>query len=152
MPFPAFSSLEGLAGVNGPTPLTLYRAIRVWLLFALVGSLSPGARAQPCGAKAQKTNPFDWPQITSSAIVVPCASLQFENGFEETGYGGQRGFDFPETAVRFGVANEPELRFGVPDFFQNAGTSCRFRHRPGRPERRFQAAAWRSAAAGLTYP
>jgi hypothetical protein len=104
----------------------LYRAILVLFVFALVGSLSARARAQPCGANAQSPIATDRPQITSSSIVVPCGSLQFENGFEETGYGGQRGFDFPETSVRFGIANKTELRFGVPDYFQNAGTASGF--------------------------
>src|ERR1700685_3446378 len=62
------------------------------LLFAMVGSLAPRTRAQPCGANAQSPIATDRPQITASSIVVPCGSLQFENGFEETGTGGQRGF------------------------------------------------------------
>src|SRR3984885_2738907 len=118
-------SIEGLAGMTANST-ALYRAICVWLLFAQVGSLSPRARAQPCGANAQSPIATDRPQITSSSIVVPCGSLQFENGFEETGYGGQRGFDFPETSVRFGVANTTEIRFGVPAYFQNAGTASGF--------------------------
>ena len=83
----------------------LYRATLVLFVFAL-GSLSPRAKAQPCGANAQSPIATDRPQITASSIVVPCGSLQFENGFEETENGGQRGFDFPETSVRFGVANK----------------------------------------------
>ena len=95
-------------------------------LFALVGSLAPRARAQACGANAQSPIDTDRPQITSSSIVVPCGSLQVENGFQETGNGGQRTFDFPETSVRFGIANKTELRFGVPDYFQNDDTSSGF--------------------------
>ena len=95
-------------------------------LFALVGSLAPRASAQACGANAQSPIATDRPQITSSSIVVPCGSLQFENGFQETSNGGQRGFDFPETSVRFGIANKTELRFGVPDYFQNDDTSSGF--------------------------
>jgi len=95
-------------------------------LFAMAGSLAPRARAQACGANAQSPIATDRPQITSSSIVVPCGSLQFENGFQETGNGGQRGFDFPETSVRFGIANKTELRFGVPDYFQNDDTSSGF--------------------------
>jgi hypothetical protein len=52
--------------------------------------------------------------------------VQFENGFEETGNGGQRSFDFPETAVRFGIANKTELRLGVPDYFENDDTASGF--------------------------
>jgi Putative MetA-pathway of phenol degradation len=95
-------------------------------LFTVVGSLAPRARAQACGANAQSPIATDRPQITSSSIVVTCGSLQFENGFQETGNGGQRSFDFPETSVRFGVANKTELRFGVPDYFQNDDTSSGF--------------------------
>ncbi len=93
------------------------------LLFAMVGSLAPRTRAQTCAANAQTPIATDRPQITSSSIVVPCGSLQFENGFQETGNGGQRSFDFPETSVRFGIANKTELRFAVPDYFQNDYTS-----------------------------
>src|SRR5580700_4082326 len=88
-------------------------------LFALVGSVAPRASAQACGANAQSPIATDRPQITSSSIVVPCGSLQFENGFQETSNGGQRGFDFPETSVRLGIASKTELRFGVPDYFYN---------------------------------
>ena len=84
-----------------------------------VGTLAPQARAQTCGANAQSPIATDRPQITSSSIVVPCGSLQFENGFQETSNGGQQTFDFPETAVRLGIASKTELRLGVPDYFYN---------------------------------
>jgi hypothetical protein len=92
----------------------------------MVGGLAPQACAQPCGANAQSTIATDRPQITSSSIVVPCGSLQFENGFLETSNNGQRTFDFPETAVRFGVANKTELRFATPNYFHNADTASGF--------------------------
>jgi hypothetical protein len=85
----------------------------------IVGSLAPQASAQTCGANAQSPIATDRPQITSSSIVVPCGSLQFENGFQETSNGGQQTFDFPETSVRLGIASKTELRFGVPDYFYN---------------------------------
>ncbi len=88
-------------------------------LAVFVGSLAPQARAQTCGANSQSPIATDRPQITSSSIVVPCGSLQFENGFQETGAGGQQTFDFPETSVRLGIASKTELRFGVPDYFYN---------------------------------
>ena len=59
-------------------------------------------------------------------MVVPCGSLQFENGFAVTGNGGQETFDFPETAMRLGIANKTELRFGVPDYFYNDYTASGF--------------------------
>src|ERR1700738_336529 len=64
-------------------------------LSVMVGTLTPQAKAQTCGANAQSPIATDRPQITSSSIVVPCGSLQFENGFQETSNGGQRSFDFP---------------------------------------------------------
>ena len=75
------------------------------------------AKAQSCGANAQSPIATDRPQITSSSVVVPCGSLQFENGFQETGNRGQRTYDLPETAVRFGIAKKTELRFAVPNYF-----------------------------------
>jgi hypothetical protein len=52
--------------------------------------------------------------------------VQFENGFQETGSGGQRSFDLPETSVRFGSTNKTELRLGVPDYFINDDTGSGF--------------------------
>ena len=64
--------------------------------------------------------------MTSSSNVVPCGSLQFENGFQETGNGGQRTFDLPETSVRFGIPHKAELRLTVPNYFQNDDTASGF--------------------------
>jgi hypothetical protein len=89
----------------------------------MVGTLAFQAKAQTCGANAQSPIATDRPQITSSSVVVPCGSLQFENGFLETSSGGQRSFDFPETSVRFGIASKTELRFGIPDYFHNDDTA-----------------------------
>jgi hypothetical protein len=92
----------------------------------MVGTLALQAKAQTCGSNAQSSISTDRPQITSSSVVVPCGSLQFENGFQETSNGGQRAFDFPETSVRFGIAGKTELRLGVPDYFYNDDTSSGF--------------------------
>jgi hypothetical protein len=101
--------------------------LRVWLsLIALAGSFALPARAEPCGANAQSTIATDRPQITSSSIVVPCGSLQFENGFQATGYGSREGFDLPETSVRFGIASKTELRLGVPDYFHQDDSASGF--------------------------
>jgi hypothetical protein len=99
-----------------------------WALFlsVMVGTLALQAKAQPCGSNAQSTIATDRPQVTNSSVVVPCGSLQFENGFLETSNGGQRSFDFPETSVRFGIARKTELRLGVPDYFHNADTASGF--------------------------
>jgi hypothetical protein len=57
---------------------------------------------------------------------VPCLSLQFENGFQESavpesGGGGKRAFDFPETQLRFGLTDTSEFRFTVPDYYRSSG-------------------------------
>jgi hypothetical protein len=92
----------------------------------IVGTLAFQAKAQTCGANAHSPIATDRPQITSSSIVVPCGSLQFENGFQETSNGGQRGFDFPETSVRFGIASKTELRFGAPNYLNHDDTGSGF--------------------------
>ena len=96
------------------------------LLFLVTGTLALHAKAQSCGANAQSPIATDRPQVASSSIVVPCGSLQFENGVQETSSGGQRGYDLPETSVRFGIANRTELRFGAPNYFFNDNTASGF--------------------------
>jgi hypothetical protein len=92
------------------------------ILFAVASVEADYAQSASCGSGAQSPIATDRPQITSSSIVVPCGSLQFENGFQETGNGSKSGYDFPETSVRFGIPNKAELRFGVPDYFWKAAT------------------------------
>ncbi len=104
----------------------MLRSTRPLFLCVIAGILTLPATAQPCGSNAQSTIATDRPQITSSSVVVPCGSLQFENGFLETSNGGQRTYDFPETSVRFGIANKTELRLAVPDYFHNAETASGF--------------------------
>ena len=65
----------------------------------------------------------DRPAITNSSVVVPAGSLQAENGFLETSSQGQSVVEGPESLVRFGVAKRTELRFTVPDYFDNLTTS-----------------------------
>ena len=97
------------------------------LCFAVLApAIAYAAAFQPCGAHAQDAIATDRPQITSSSIVVPCGSLQFENGLQETGNAGQRSFDLPETSVRLGVLAKTELRLGVPDYFWNVQTNAGF--------------------------
>jgi hypothetical protein len=92
----------------------------------LLGPLTVQAQAPKCGSNAQSTIATDRPQITNSSIVVPCGSVQLENGFEETGNAGQRTFDLPETSLRVGIANQTELRLGVPNYFNNDDTASGF--------------------------
>src|ERR1039458_5992455 len=61
----------------------------------------------------------DRPAVTNSSVVVPGGSLQVENGFLETSSHGQSVLDGPESLIRFGIAKRTELRFTVPDYFQN---------------------------------
>jgi hypothetical protein len=95
----------------------MLRSTFVLFLSVTTGILALQARSQTCGVNAQSPIATDRPQITSSSVVVPCGSLQFENGFQETGNGGQRSFDLPETAVRFGIVSETELRFATRTTF-----------------------------------
>lgn len=107
------------------------RWVCVLFFSILVGSLTLQMKAQHCGAKPQSPIATDRPQITNSSVVVPCGSLQLENGFQETGNGGQQSFDFPETSVRFGIAGKTELRFAAPDYFYNDDTASGFTNGPG---------------------
>jgi Putative MetA-pathway of phenol degradation len=101
----------------------MLRSTFVLLFFVATGTPALQAKAQACGANAQSTIVTDRPQITNSSVVVPCGSLQFENGFQETSNGSQRSFDLPETAVRFGIAGKTELRLAAPDYFFNDDTA-----------------------------
>jgi len=101
---------------------------RVLAVFAALIATSAMCQAQAppaCGANASSTISTDRPQITNTSTVVPCGSLQFENGFEQTGSAGHQGFDAPETSVRFGIANKTELRLGLPNclFHDNTGSA-----------------------------
>jgi hypothetical protein len=99
---------------------------RTLFQLAIAGTLAVQAHAQKCGSDAQSTIATDRPQITNSSVVVPCGSLQLENGLQETGNGGQWTFDLPETSIRLGVARKTELRFGVPDYFNHDDTGSGF--------------------------
>jgi Putative MetA-pathway of phenol degradation len=108
------------------TILCMLRSAFLLLLSVATGTLALPAKAQACGANAQTPIGTDRPQITNSSVVIPCGSLQFENGVQETSNGGQRSFDLPETAVRFGIGGKTELRFGSPDYFVNDDTGTGF--------------------------
>jgi hypothetical protein len=92
--------------------------LSLWLLTTALP-----AKAQPCTAGPSTPIATDRPQVTSSSVVVPCGSLQFENGFQLTGNEGQHTYDLPETSVRFGILAKTELRLGVPDYFYNDAVS-----------------------------
>jgi hypothetical protein len=122
-------SLRSALNLRYGALITIFCMLRynfVLFLSVTTGTLALRAKAQSCGANAQSPIATDRPQITSSSVVVPCGSLQLENGFQETGNGGQRSFDLPETAVRFGIASKTELRFAAPDYFFNDDTASGF--------------------------
>jgi hypothetical protein len=104
----------------------MLRSTFVLFLSVTTGIPALQARSQTCRVNAQSPIATDRPQITSSSVVVPCGSLQFENGFQETSNGGQRSYDLPETAVRVGIASKTELRLAAPDYFFNDDTSSGF--------------------------
>jgi hypothetical protein len=58
----------------------------------------------------------DRPDITESAIVVPVASLQFENGLTWSAAQGAQSIDLSETLVRLGIFRKTEVRLTVPNF------------------------------------
>lgn len=95
-------------------------------LFAMAASLAAQQNKHACDADAQSPIATDRPQITESSVAVPCGSLQFENGFAETGEGGRHGLDLPETWMRFGIPRKGELRLAVPDYFANDDTASGF--------------------------
>jgi len=96
------------------------------LCLAILAALTCTADAQTCGANAASIISTDRPQVTNTSAVVPCGSLQFENGFQQFGSAGRQGFDLPETSIRFGITNRTELRFAVPDYFNNFDTGSGF--------------------------
>jgi len=78
------------------------------------------AQNQIGAGSAQRTIATDRPAVTDSSIVVPSSYLLLENGLTETGTQGQQSLDLPETLIRFGLTPKIELRFTVPDYFQNS--------------------------------
>ncbi|MGA3033086.1 MAG: transporter [Terracidiphilus sp.] len=89
-------------------------------------ALAAAVPAHSCGSDGHSPISTDRPQITEASTVVPCGSLQFENGFAETGAAGQHGLDLPETWMRLGVAAKGEIRFAIPDYFSNTDTDTGF--------------------------
>lgn len=95
------------------------RVTAALLLVLWVGAAPVRGQDQPASPTAPVTINTDRPAVTNSSVVVPDGSIQLENGFLETGSQGQSIVDGPETLVRFGVASKTELRFTLPDYFQN---------------------------------
>lgn len=106
------------------------RTARISACLLLLGIIAwPGRVCGQEGQAATSTPPTittDRPAITDASTVVPSGYLIGENGFAETANEGQRGFDFSETLLRFGLTSKTELRFGAPDYFQNYNTGRGF--------------------------
>jgi hypothetical protein len=101
----------------------LARTFTALLALILVGTLPLPAQNQLPSADGVGPIATDRPAVTNSSVVVPAGSLQVENGFLETGGHGQSVVDAPESLVCFGLAKTTELRFTVPDYFDNVTTS-----------------------------
>jgi hypothetical protein len=92
----------------------------------LMAAFASQGWAKTCGSDADSSISTDRPQITEASTVVPCGSLQFENGLAETETGGRWGADLPETWMRTGVPAKGEVRFSIPDYFSNTDTNSGF--------------------------
>ena len=68
----------------------------------------------------------DRPSFTNASTTVPCRTLQFENGLNETAVQGQRSWDLPQTVLRFGATTRTELRFTAPDYYWNTASGNTF--------------------------
>jgi hypothetical protein len=97
----------------------MFTRISTALAFVLLALAPLQGQDQPATSGTAGPIATDRPTVTNSSVVVPSGSLQAENGFLETGSQGQSIVDGPETLVRFGVATRTELRFTVPDYYEN---------------------------------
>src|ERR1700736_6070107 len=61
----------------------------------------------------------DRPDTTESAVVVPKASLQVENGFTWTDNGPSRLISLCQSLIRMGLSAATELRLAVPAYSLN---------------------------------
>ena len=87
-------------------------------------ALQPGSALAQNSQAAAPGDPeivTDRPDVTESSIVVPVASLQFENGLTWTTDHGAQSVDFPETLVRLGILARTEFRFVVPNYLYGTG-------------------------------
>ena len=115
-------------GERAHLQLRIYRPAHLLVtLFACLICLAPLLRAQD---QTPQNGPppinTDRPAFADSSIVVPKGSLQLENGFLDTTTLGQQSYDFPESLLRFGLGEKTELRFTVPDYYQNFYTGTNF--------------------------
>ena len=102
------------------------RRLHTFAVLVFATAVASHAHSKPCGADSATPISTDRPQITEASTVVPCGSLQFENGLADTEAGGKWGLDLPETWMRWGVPGDGEVRFAVPEFFTNEQTATSY--------------------------
>ena len=73
----------------------------------------------------------DRPSFTNASTTVPCRTLQFENGLNESAAQGQRSWDLPQTLACSGATSKTELRFTAPDYYWNTQSGNSFATGPG---------------------
>jgi hypothetical protein len=81
--------------------------------------LAAVVRGPPAAADTEVTINTDRPAVTESSVVVPEAALQIENGLLATDAQGRYALDFPESDLRYGLADKTELRLTLPDYYHN---------------------------------
>jgi hypothetical protein len=81
--------------------------------------LAAVVRASLAAADTEVTINTDRPAVTESSVVVPEAALQIENGLLATDAQGRYTLDFPESDLRYGLADKTELRLTLPDYYHN---------------------------------
>ena len=82
--------------------------------------ICPAARAQLRGCTAPAADSIiatDRNSFTNNSTLVPCHSLQLEDGLFASSEKRVHGFDAPETGVRFGLTNGTELRLNAPEYY-----------------------------------
>jgi len=89
-------------------------------VFVLLGTA--GLRGQTVAAEASIST--DRPSVTNSSVVVSKGNFQVENGLLITNTQGQYIFDFPETALRFGLFDKTEFRLSAPNYFHSLSTEA----------------------------
>jgi len=101
----------------------LTRISTALLVLILAGMMPLHAQDQAASPSAAATISTDRPAVTNSSVVVPAGRIVLENGFLETSSQGQSIVDGPETSVRSGLTARTELRFTVPNYYQNLSTT-----------------------------
>lgn len=66
----------------------------------------------------------DRPSFANFSPVVPRGGFQAENGTLVTDAAGNYILDFPESNLRYGLLDKTEIRFLVPNYFQNLSSGA----------------------------